>query len=69
MLVRVERYPRAMPQYAVGHLDRDDAIESRAAALPGVALAGAALRGVGIPDCIHSGELAADTLAERLGRG
>jgi protoporphyrinogen/coproporphyrinogen III oxidase len=69
MLVRVERYRRAMPQYAVGHLDRVDAIEARVAALPGLALAGAAYRGVGIPDCIHSGERAADALAERLGRG
>ena len=69
MLVRVERYRRAMPQYAVGHLDRVAAIEARAAALPGLALAGAAYRGVGIPDCIHSGEVAADALAGRLGRG
>jgi protoporphyrinogen/coproporphyrinogen III oxidase len=69
MLVRVERYRRAMPQYAVGHLDRIAAIEARAAALPGLALAGAAYRGVGIPDCIHSGEVAADALAGRLGRG
>jgi len=69
MLVRVDRHRRAMPQYAVGHLDRVDAIEARVAALPGLALAGAAYRGVGIPDCIHSGELAADALVERLGRG
>ena len=51
-----------MPQYAVGHLDRVAAIEGRAAALPGVALAGAAYRGVGIPDCMRSGETAADRL-------
>jgi protoporphyrinogen/coproporphyrinogen III oxidase len=69
MLVRVDRYRRAMPQYAVGHLDRIAAIEAHAAALPGLALAGAAYRGVGIPDCIHSGEIAADALAGRLGRG
>ncbi|HJW67727.1 MAG TPA: protoporphyrinogen oxidase, partial [Candidatus Binatia bacterium] len=69
MLVRVDRHRRAMPQYAVGHLDLVDAIEARAAALPGLALAGAAYRGVGIPDCIHGGELAADAVAERLGRG
>jgi oxygen-dependent protoporphyrinogen oxidase len=69
MFVRVDRHRRAMPQYAVGHLDRVDAIEARVAALPGLALAGAAYRGVGIPDCIHSGELAADALVERLDRG
>ena len=37
----------------------------RAAALPGLALAGAAYRGVGIPDCVRSGEAAADAIAER----
>ena len=69
LLVRVAALPRAMPQYAVGHLERVAAIEARAAALPGLALAGEAYRGVGIPDCIHSGEVAADALAGRLGRG
>ncbi len=63
VLVRVDRWRRAMPQYAVGHLDRVAAIEQRAAALPGLALAGAAYRGVGIPDCVRSGEAAADGVA------
>jgi len=62
VLTRVQRYPRAMPQYAVGHLDRIAAIEARAAALPGIALAGAAYRGVGVPDCVRSGEAAADAI-------
>ncbi len=55
----VVRYPRAMPQYHVGHLDRVARIESRTATYPGLALAGNALRGVGIPDAISSGEVAA----------
>ena len=63
VLVRVARYRRGMPQYAVGHLDRVAAIERRVAALPGLALAGAAYRGVGIPDCVRSGEAAADAVA------
>lgn len=62
VLTRVARYRRAMPQYAVGHLDRIAAIEARVASLPGLALAGAAYRGVGIPDCVRSGETAADAL-------
>jgi len=66
ILTRVERWRRAMPQYAVGHLDRVRDIERRAAALPGLALAGAAYRGVGIPDCVRSGEAAADAVAGRL---
>lgn len=56
----VVRYPRAMPQYHVGHLDRVTRIESQAATHPGLALAGNALRGVGVPDAIASGEAAAE---------
>jgi oxygen-dependent protoporphyrinogen oxidase len=59
VLSRVWRYPRAMPQYEVGHLDRVAAIETRLEALPGLALAGGAYRGVGIADCVRSGEEAA----------
>jgi protoporphyrinogen/coproporphyrinogen III oxidase len=61
-LVCVRRWPDAMPQYEVGHLDRVAAIEQEAAQLQGCAIAGAFLRGVGIPDCVRSGELAADTV-------
>jgi oxygen-dependent protoporphyrinogen oxidase len=64
VLARVHRHRLAMPQYAVGHLERVDAIEARAAALPALALAGAAYRGVGVPDCVHSGEAAADRVFE-----
>jgi oxygen-dependent protoporphyrinogen oxidase len=49
-----------MPQYRVGHLGRVDAIERRAAALPGLQLAGAGYRGVGIADCVRAGEAAAE---------
>ena len=58
-LSRVVRYPRSMPQYEVGHLGRVAQIEAAEADLPAFALAGNGYRGVGIPDCIHSGELAA----------
>lgn len=66
VLTRVRRHPAAMPQYEVGHLDRVAAIEARLAGLPGLGLAGAAYRGVGIPDCIHAGEAAADRLLAGL---
>ena len=56
----VARWPASMPQYHVGHLQRVAEIESRAANLPGLALAGNAYHGVGIPQCIHSGETAAE---------
>jgi oxygen-dependent protoporphyrinogen oxidase len=58
--VRVSRWPRSFPQYAVGHLDRVARIESSlAAAAPGVIVAGAALRGLGVPACIRQGRDAA----------
>ena len=58
--VRISRWPRAFPQFAPGHLDRIAAAER---ALPeGIALAGAALRGVGIPTCIGTARAAAERL-------
>ena len=63
-LTRVQRHRRAMPQYAVGHLERVAAIEAGVARLGAVAVAGSAYRGVGVPDCIHSGERAVDDLLE-----
>ena len=55
--VAVHRWPRSFPQYAPGHLDHVRRIQ---ATLPdGLALAGAALGGVGLPACIGSGRAAA----------
>jgi len=51
-----------MPQYRVGHLDLVRAIEDRVAELPGLALAGASYHGVGLPNCVKSGEDAVDLL-------
>lgn len=58
-LFRVVRWRDAMPQYHVGHCERIKRIESRIARHPTLALAGNAFRGVGIPQCIASGEVAA----------
>lgn len=65
--VRVGRWERSFPQYAPGHLARMAALEDDLAATSarhgaGLVLAGAALRGVGVPACIRSGELAAEAL-------
>ena len=62
----VTRWPEAFPQYEVGHLIRVGRIEEDLAALPGVAVAGAALRGVGIPACIGSGRAAAGRVLASL---
>src|SRR5207245_10954602 len=59
-LVRVHRHRLAMPQYVVGHLERVAAIEAPVPGFLGLALAGAAYRGVGVPDCVRSGEAAAE---------
>jgi oxygen-dependent protoporphyrinogen oxidase len=64
--VRVNRWPKSFPQYEPGHLDRVARLESDlAAALPHVALAGAALRGLGVPACIRQGRDAARAVLAR----
>jgi len=64
--VRVLRHRDTMPQYVVGHLARVAEIDERLAGHPGLTLAGAAYRGIGIPDCIRSGEAAADRALEAV---
>lgn len=63
ILARVYRLPRSMPHYQVGHADLVAAMEEHLRSTPGLLLAGAAYRGVGIPDCIASGEQAAEAAA------
>jgi protoporphyrinogen/coproporphyrinogen III oxidase len=58
----IARWPGTMPQYHVGHKELVARIESRVAALPNITLAGNAYHGVGLPDCIHGGELAAERI-------
>lgn len=57
---RVTRWPAALPQYAVGHVDRVGRVQRAVAAVPGLAVCGAAYAGVGIPACIRSGQQAAE---------
>jgi protoporphyrinogen/coproporphyrinogen III oxidase len=66
VLTRVHRWPRGMPQYVLGHPERVARIDELRAAHPALAVAGAAYGGVGIPDCIRSGELAAESVARAL---
>ena len=61
--IEVAKWERSMPQYEVGHLDRMNEIDTLVANLPGLALAGNSYRGAGIPDCIRSGEAAAEALS------
>jgi oxygen-dependent protoporphyrinogen oxidase len=55
---RVFRWHLGMPQYTLGHLDRVALMEDRSGRIRGLALAGGSYRGVGIPNCIESGERA-----------
>lgn len=55
----VQRWTGVMPQYAVGHLDRVRELELALHAFPGVVVAGSAVHGLGIPDCVASAERAA----------
>lgn len=65
LAVHVQRWGGALPQYAVGHLGRVAGLTEPTA---GVALAGAAYGGVGVPACIASGRRAADAILTRLRR-
>lgn len=56
----VVRWPAAMPQYEIGHAARLLRIEEHVNALPGLFLAGAAYRGIGLPACIQQGREAAE---------
>ena len=56
LFFRIYRWQAAMAQYTVGHLDRMERVENLRKQLPGIALAGNGYRGIGIPDCIHTGQ-------------
>jgi oxygen-dependent protoporphyrinogen oxidase len=63
---RVVRWGGSLPQPAVGHTGRIARLRSAVAALPGLAVCGAALDGVGIPACIAAATAAAATIAAGL---
>jgi oxygen-dependent protoporphyrinogen oxidase len=62
----VTRWHGAFPQYRVGHLERTSAIERAVGGLPGVAVAGSAYRGVGIPAVVGNGRQAARSVLASL---
>ncbi len=66
---RVTRWGGGLPQYNVGHLDRVARIRAAIAAQPGLAVAGAAYDGVGIPACIATARQAARQVVEYLRAG
>lgn len=62
--VWIETFPEGMPAYTVGHLDRLRAIEAAEKDFTGLALVGAAYRGVGIPEVIRDGRRAVSEFFE-----
>ena len=64
---RLYRWPLGMPQYTLGHLDRVALIENRCTQIPGLAFAGGSYRGVGLPNCIESGEKAVSKILKEWG--
>jgi oxygen-dependent protoporphyrinogen oxidase len=65
-LAKAYRWPKANPQYDLGHDLRVSEIERTLAGFPGLYVAGAAYHGAGIPDCIQSGKTAARSIADRI---
>ena len=63
---RVWRHPDSMPQYHIGHQARIERVEAALAKVPNLTLAGNAYHGVGIADCVHSGEEAAERLVRHI---
>ena len=64
LFARVYKWKSAMAQYGVGHLERLDRMERLRQQLPGLALAGNAYSGIGVPDCVRTGRDAAKHLVE-----
>jgi oxygen-dependent protoporphyrinogen oxidase len=62
LFTEVSRWNKSMPQYEVGHLEKIAKIEHESSKLGGLTLAGNSYRGAGIPDCIKSGEAAAERI-------
>jgi len=62
----VQRYRRAMPQFDVGYGEHVADLARRARELPGLALAGGVMGGMGVPDCVRLADLAARETFERV---
>ena len=62
----IKKYQQAMPQYHVGHIELIKRIKEKINHHQGLEIAGNAYSGVGIPDCVHSGEQAAEAILKDL---
>lgn len=62
----VKRWPNAIPQYTVGHVDRVAALDHARARWPGLFFTGNSLRGIALPECAASGDRVAAELVSYL---
>ncbi len=67
LFTRVYRWKDAMAQYNLGHSEKIQRIEKACSELPGIALAGNAYHGIGVPDCVRSGTGAASSVLKAIG--
>jgi len=65
-LTTVHRWPRSLPQYAVGHLDRMAELSLRVEDIGHLTLLGNSYRGVGLPDLIRDARAAAAALLDEI---
>lgn len=68
IFVRIWRHPSSMPQYHVGHQARVKRIQDSLNQIPSLALAGSAYQGVGISDCVRTGEESAEKVIDYLSK-
>jgi protoporphyrinogen/coproporphyrinogen III oxidase len=61
----VRRWPRSLPQYGVGHLERMKELQERVRELNGLRLLGNGYRGVGLPDLVRDARSAARQIVEQ----
>ena len=66
LVSRVFIWENAMPQYNLGHPEKLAKIDAALEKHPGLALAGNGYRGIGIPDCIHSGEITVEKILKHM---
>jgi len=63
----IQRWPRAIPQYHLGHLDRLERIQGRLARHRGLFLTGNSYRGVAMNDCVEQAEIVTKQVKMQLG--
>lgn len=66
LFAHVEKWPRSMAQYHLGHIERIARLRSHLEHFPTLALCGNAYDGAGLPDCVRGGESSAERLHEAL---